>query len=107
MRRVPVTIEYVDKLWPDWVGARVSNRTIYVRKGITLTPKFLAHELRHIVQRNELGWRFLFAYLAHYALAGFNYAGSRMEQEARAAESDPAYLAWAHELLRDVDDARM
>ena len=99
MTRVPVTIEWVNKLWPGWVASRVSNRTIYVCKGVRLTEAFLAHELRHVVQRDELGWRFLFAYLAGHVLGGFSHAGNWMENEARAAERDPAYLTWARELL--------
>ena len=99
MTRIPVIIERVDKLWPDWVGARVSNRTIYVRKGIILTPESLAHELRHIIQRHELGWRFLFAYITGYILSGFDYEDNWMEKEAREAEHDPEYLALARDLL--------
>lgn len=99
MTRVPVTIERVQKLWPPWVAARVSNRTIYVREDVHLTKRLLAHELRHIVQRDELGWAFLFAYLIAHARAGFSYQNNSMEIQARKAETDPVYLSWAEDLL--------
>ena len=99
MTRVPVTIERVQKLWPPWVAARVSNRTIYVREDVHLTNRLLAHELRHIVQRDELGWGFLFAYVIAHVRAGFSYRRNSMEVQARAAEVDPVYLSWAEDVL--------
>lgn len=99
MTRVPVTLKWVDKLWPIWVGARVSNRTIYVAMGTYLTPALLAHELMHVLQRDRLGPWFLCAYLLGWMRAGFRYHLNPMEVEARKAERDPDMLSWAEDLL--------
>ena len=100
-QRIPVTIERVKRLWPPWVGARVFRRTIFVREGVPLTRKFLAHELCHVLQRERLGWRFLGAYLLGWAGAGFSYEMNPLEVEAREAERDPWFLAWADGLLAE------
>ena len=97
--RVPVTIEWVDKLWPNWVGSRVSNRAIYVVRGTNLAPAFLAHELMHVLQRERLGGWFLGAYLVGWVRAGFRYRLNPMEVEARKAMRDPVMLSWAEDLL--------
>lgn len=97
--RIPVTIEWVDKLWPNWVGARVSNRTIYVVRGTRLTAPFLAHELMHILQRERLGPWFLGAYLLGWVRVGFRYHYIPLEVEARKAMRDPVMLSWAEDLL--------
>ena len=98
---MPVVIEWVDRLWPDWVGARVSNRTIYLVRGVRVTESFIAHELHHVLQRDRLQWRFLAAYLAGWARAGFRYAGNWMEIEANEAQRDPEMLAWARDVMRE------
>lgn len=100
MKRIPVEIVRVKKLFPNWVGARVSNRTIYVIEGLRLTEPYLAHELRHVQQRDRLGFWFLGAYLLGWVRVGFRYKHIPLEREARAAEKDPVMLAWAYDLLR-------
>ena len=100
--RVPVDVVRVPVLWPPRTLARVSNRTIYVVEGVRLTAPFLAHELAHILQRERLGWRFLFAYVWGWARAGFRYERNRMELEAELAARDPVMLTWADAVLRDL-----
>jgi hypothetical protein len=100
--RVPnVRIEFVDKLWPDWVAARVSNRTIYIVRGERVTRTFIAHELCHVMQRHRLSWRFLGAYLLGWARAGFKYRDNYLEVEARLAEWNPFYLKWADDIIEE------
>jgi len=94
-----VRLVRVRRLWPPWVAARANHRTIYLRDDLTLTTRLLAHELRHIQQREHLGPLFLAAYLLGWARAGFRYERNPLEREAHAAESDPRYLAWADDLL--------
>ena len=91
----------VKRLFPAWVGATISNNIIYVREDTLLTEELLAHELCHLGQRVRLGWRFLFVYLWQWASVGFRYYWIPLEVAARAAESDPYYLGWAREVLRE------
>lgn len=99
----PVTavVVRVERLFPPWVGATISNNIIYVRRDVTLSVHLLAHELCHLHQRQRLGWRFLFVYLWQWANVGFRYYWIPLEVAARAAESDPYYLGWAREVLRE------
>lgn len=96
---IPVQIIKVPRLWPPWVSARVSNRTIYVTERTRLTTKLLAHELCHVIQRERLGAGFLFVYLLGWIEAGFVYKDNPLELEARDAEQDPFYLSWAERIL--------
>lgn len=107
MKRVPITIEFVDELWPDWVGARVQGRTIYWKKSIPLNEYNLAHELCHVTQRELFGWRFLFVYLIGFVRGGFTYKNNPLEVEAREASSDPFYLRWARDVIKTMNAQRM
>jgi hypothetical protein len=40
-----------------------------------------------------------FAYVAQWVASGFSYARMPFEVEARAAEVDPFYRAWARDLI--------
>lgn len=99
MTRVPVRIVRRAPLGGGWVAAQVPRkRTIWVRPGADLTPRLLAHELRHVVQAEHALWPL--AYLVQWARAGFSYHRMPYEIEARAAENDVRYLDWAAELIR-------
>jgi len=97
--RVPVVVERVARLWPSWVMARVSGRTIYWVERYPVTVRGLAHELAHVLQRERLGWRFLGAYLLGWARVGFRYHLNPLEVEAHAAERDPVMLTWAADVI--------
>lgn len=94
----------VERLFPPWVGATISNNIIYVRRDVTLSVHLLAHELCHLHQRQRLGWRFLFVYLWQWAMAGFSYRGIRLEQEAEAASSEPYYRDWARRVIEELSE---
>lgn len=80
--------------WVPWPN------TILVREG-HLSIAVVTHELVHCEQWARYGWRFPLVYLWQWAMAGFSYRGIRLEQEAEAASSDPYYLGWAREVLRE------
>lgn len=108
MQRVPVEIILVPTLWPEGTLERVSKRrTIYWSKAFSLGPdvhrRYLAHALAHVIQRERLAWRYVFVYAYFWVLAGFSYDRHRMEAEARAAETDPWYLEWAADLIRESE----
>jgi len=102
MKRVPVTIKrrpmrFHPKRFVSWVPRQ---RTVVVRHGETLTRALLAHELRHVIQAEKHSWPL--AYLAQWVLTGFSYRDMPFEREARAAQTDPAYLAWADDLMQEA-----
>jgi hypothetical protein len=95
MTRVPVTIKRSSlPFFPRWVAACVPRkRTVLVRHGVTLTARLLAH----VTQAERHPWPL--AYAMQWIATGFRYASMPFEAEARRAESDPAHLAWARDLL--------
>jgi hypothetical protein len=96
--QVPVQIARVPFLVPSWAAAQVPRkRTIWVRKDVSLSERLLAHELCHVAQAERHPWPT--AYFAQWALTGFSYRDMPFEVEARAAENEPFYRAWARELL--------
>ncbi len=100
MTRPPVRIEVVPHLWPRNTVERVSLRLIrWSSLYLPITVRDLAHALRHVIHREELGWRYLPVYVWFWLLAGGRHSRHRMENEARAAETDPWYLAWAVDLI--------
>lgn len=102
MTRVPVTVRHSSlPFFPRWVAATVpAKRTILVREGFTLDRRLLAHELRHVTQAEHAAWPL--AYVIQWARSGFSYTRMPYEREARAAERDERYLAWADDLLAGV-----
>ena len=102
--RVPVTLVRHSPLGGTWITAQVPfKRTIWVRPGATLTRRLLAHELRHVIQAETRPWPL--AYFWQWATTTRNYHTMPFEVEARAAEKDPEYLAWAEEILDGRADA--
>lgn len=99
LKRVPVELIVVDRLWPKNTVERVSFRKIYWYKGFAVTRTWLAHALGHIIQRERLGWRYLPLYIWYWILAGGRHDRHRMEDEARGVETSPWYLAWADDLI--------
>jgi hypothetical protein len=98
MTRVPVLIQRKRFLIPMWAAAQVPwKRTIWVRTGTDLTPTLLAHELAHVQQAERHPWPL--AYFMQWAATGFKYHSMPFEVEARRAEVDPWYRAWAEDLL--------
>jgi len=100
MTRVPVRITRKQRLTPAWAAAMVPwRRTIWVRAGVNVTPRLLAHELAHVTQAERCAWPL--AYFVQWLATGRDYHAMPFEIEARAAESNPWYLAWAEDILRD------
>jgi hypothetical protein len=98
MTRVPATIKRVRFLIPFWAASQVpAKRTIWVKRGIALTPTLLAHELAHVQQAERHLWPL--AYFMQWATSGFRYFNMPFEVEARRAEVDPWYRAWARDIL--------
>jgi hypothetical protein len=81
-----------------WVPRR---RTIVVARHVVLTERLLAHELVHVHQAERTLWPL--AYVAQWASTGFSYATMPYEREARVAERDSFYVAWARDLLGRAD----
>ena len=98
MRRVPVSIKRVRWLALPWVRAMVPRkRVILVRRDVALTERLLAHELAHVIQAERHPWPL--AYFAQWVASGFSYTNMPFEVEARKAEREPWYLAWANDIL--------
>lgn len=94
-----VRLVRVPFLVPGWAAAQVLlPRSILVRRGVRLSRRLLAHELRHVDQLAELG---LARYWSVYArlLVRRGYHAHPLEVDARRAEADPDYLARAERLL--------
>ena len=100
MKRVPVSIRRVRFMIPRWAASMVpARRTILVRQGLLLSAPLLAHELAHVTQAETRAWPL--AYFAQWVASGFSYHRMPFEVEARRAEVDPWYRAWARALLDD------
>lgn len=98
MVRCPVLIKRKSFLIPFWAAAQVpAKRTIWVKRGVTLTPTLLAHELAHVIQAEQYPWPL--AYFMQWASSGFKYHSMPFEVEARRAEKDPWYRSWASDII--------
>ena len=97
MKRVPVTITraWVPPGFAAWVP---KPRTIIVGHNVVLTQRLLAHELAHVLQAEEYRWPS--AYVWQWITTGFSYTRMPFEVEARAAEKNIWYLAWACDLMK-------
>jgi len=98
MTRVPVRITRKRFLIPFWAVSQVPRkRTIWVRRDVRLGANLLAHELAHVQQAERHPWPL--AYFMQWAATGFSYTRMPFEVEARRAERDPWYRAWADDIL--------
>lgn len=106
VERVPVEIVVVEKLWPPGTIERVSLRRINWSADYLylLNVSNLAHALFHCHQRERLGWRYLPLWVWDFIRAGFRHDRHRMENEARAAESDEFYRSWAADLIHEREN---
>lgn len=104
MTRVPVIIRRSRlPFFPRWVAAVVPRRrVVLVRVGVKLTLTLLAHELAHVRQAERHPWPF--AYATQWIASGFDYHGMPFEVEAREAESNAWYRAWARDLIAALDE---
>jgi hypothetical protein len=99
MKKVPVKLKK-GFVFGDFIGWVPLPRTIIYKNGYTPNKRFVAHELCHVVQYEKYGWKFLPVYVWQWVTSGFSYMKIPMEMEARYMESDPEYLSWAEEVLR-------
>jgi len=101
MKRIPVRIRIVPFLIPTWAAAQVIlPNVILIKRGTSITRALIAHELTHVKQWNAYGIMFPLLYM--WQLARHGYAGNRFEIEARAAERNSAYLAWADDIIAEL-----
>ena len=97
MTRVPVNMRR-SSLVPAGFAAWVPfKRTVLIGRDVEATERLMAHELKHVHQAETAIWPL--AYVIQWAATGFSYHRMRYEVEARAAESEPFYRAWARDLL--------
>jgi hypothetical protein len=85
---------FVPRGFSAWVPRK---RTIVVAPRTVLSERLLAHELAHVRQAERTVWPL--AYVVQWAVSGFSYPTMPFEREAREAERDPFFLAWARDLL--------
>jgi hypothetical protein len=99
VKRVPVSIGRSSlPLFPKEVAATViRRRQILIRHDVPVTISLLAHELCHVIQAETRPWPL--AYILQWIMGGFRYHSMPFEIEARKAESNPWFRAWARDLL--------
>lgn len=103
MMQVPVRIVKVPFLIPTWAAAQVTiPRTIFIRKNVIATLQLIAHELAHVMQWERHGVSFPFRYLMESMRVG--YQRNTFEVEARHFERNGAYLAWAKQILLELEE---
>ena len=85
VKRYPNGLTLVERTWfvPPWATAWTLGHTIFSRR--VLSARLLRHELAHVVQFEEHGWRFPFLYLWE-SLRTLSYRRNKYEVEARAVE---------------------
>jgi hypothetical protein len=68
-----VRILFVPWLIPNWAKAQAWWNVIFVKKGVGLNERLLAHELAHVLQWRSLGvLAFIFHYVRHLILQGYD-----------------------------------
>jgi len=87
-------------LIPTWAAAQVLlPNTILVKRGVLVTPRLIAHELKHVDQLRELGLvRYWWAYLR--LLRRYGYEAHPMEVAARAVEREASWQSRAVYVIR-------
>jgi hypothetical protein len=94
----PIRLIIVPWLIPRWARAQVWGRVILIRRGAAVTEQLLAHELAHVLQWRLMGiLPFMFYYLKYFVRHG--YQNHPLERQARAAEEQDFYRAWARRML--------
>lgn len=85
--------------FPPYSAVTFGNR-IFVKKGVILTKRLIAHELVHVDQYQELGWfTFLSRWVREYLSKG--YRNISLELEAYENQSEAEYLERAKKVLED------
>lgn len=89
-------------LLPRWAAAQVLlPRRVFVRRGIRLNQRLLAHELVHLEQLERLGvLRYWWTYLVLLLRCG--YREHPMELDAVVRSAEPEFLDAAELLLADL-----
>lgn len=101
MGSVPVKIVRVLTMVPAGVASMVPAKgVIWVRQGHPLSVRMLAHELCHILQA-ERTQNWALAYVAQWLQSGMDYDRMPYEIEARKAEKEPFFRAWAQDLIAE------
>ena len=106
--RYPVTLVVVEHIQPGLLGpANVAARVtapdrIVIKREYQRHVGLVAHELRHIVQWNEVGADYLVTYWLQVITHG--YWDAPFEVEAREAAQSTWYRAWARDVIATLDE---
>jgi hypothetical protein len=86
-------------LLPRWAAAQVLvPGRVFVRRGVMLSRRLLAHELVHVDQMQRMGLlRYWWAYLILLLRCG--YREHPLELDAIVRSAEPPFLEWADDLL--------
>lgn len=100
MNRSGIKLIRLPILVPGWAVAQVLlPERVFVRRGVELSRRLLAHELVHIEQIRRMGvLRFWWTYLI--LLARWGYREHPLELDAVVRSAEPRFLDWADSLLR-------
>jgi hypothetical protein len=99
MKKPPVKLK-AGFVMPGFMGWVPLPRLIIFNPKYQVTRRFVAHELMHVIQWERYGITFIPRYLYQWMSVGFSYTNIPMEKEARAVESNAAFLEWADEVIR-------
>ena len=100
--RVPVNMRRSILVPPGFAAWVPVRRTILIARGAEVSERLVAHECVHLLQAERHVWPA--AYVWQWLTTGLSYTRMRYEVEARAAESEPFYRAWAAALLEAWGD---
>jgi hypothetical protein len=99
VRTKEIRLVFLPFLIPRWAAAQVLlPRRVFVKRGVRLTRRLLAHELVHVDQlrrRGVLGY--WWAYLT--LLLRYGYREHPLELDAIVRSAEPGFLDWASRLL--------
>ena len=103
MTRVPVKLRRSRLVPPGFAAWVPLKRTILIARGAEVSEELIAHECAHVRQAETAIWPL--AYVVQWLTTGMNYSTMPFEVEARRAESEPFYRAWARDLLAAWSDS--
>jgi hypothetical protein len=99
MKKREVRLVRLPFLLPRWAAAQVLvPGRVFVRRGVRLSRRLLAHELVHVDQLRRLGIpRYWWTYLILLMRCG--YREHPLEFDAIVRSAEPRFLEWAEDLL--------
>lgn len=100
MSKVPVRVVKKGLVPPPaaaWVP--LPRLIVFAAPKFTQNVELMAHELMHVLQAEEYGWRWPLVYVAQWVRSGFSYTNMPFEVEARDAQKNFDMLEWAREVI--------